>query len=385
MMTALFLVEKFVYEKMAEQLAALVNRMENISVTVQVLQNGEKYRELFAGHITYKAESQPYWGVTILSETYLYHAIIREKYDAAIAWTEGKCVRILSGCPYSETKLYCMIRTDLSESGKFTTGFHSWGDARNAYRQMDCCLVSDEALIKPFCSVSDVAVSRVETIPPLNETRGMRKNMNWRQYCIPGTLQICSAGENLSSREIRHLFKIHTQLLAEGYWHRMIVIGGKKRKQFSRDTFVHLPYDKNTIGITASCDIFLSISGEASALDALTDALQAGVPAVATGGILAQSMVEQGNKGIVTENNVECIKTGLRNMLTKPNLRYICAKNAGKTTSDKEEKSAVRKIEKILREGQRNAAKEVTNNSDNIKANRGMCYNKIKESGTVFP
>ncbi|MBQ7921693.1 MAG: glycosyltransferase [Clostridia bacterium] len=383
MMTVLFLVEKFRYRKMAEQLAALVNRMENISVTVQVLHDGETYRELFAKNICYKAESAVYHGITVFPAGYLYNRIVKETYDAAIAWTEGKCVRILSGCPHTGTKLYCMIHTDLSENGKFTAGFHSWCDALNAYRNLHGCFVSDQSLIKPFACLSGMESDNIRVIPPIREPSGHRMKTYWKKFGTPGTLQVCSAGENITPSETRRLYRIHTQLLAEGYWHRMVVIGGKRRMRFSRDTFLHLPYDKNTARFVSGCDIFLCINGEESVLEAMKDALRSGIPAVAVQGILTESILAGGTKGILTEATPESIKNGLRSMLTKPKLRYVCGKNARISDKGCETDISVTEIEEALTKN-----KNISTNrkSDkNIEKKNRMCYNPFNESGTVIP
>ncbi len=374
MKSILFLAEKLPYRKMAEQLAALTNRLTDFSVTVQILYDGEKYRNLFAGHIACRTSAISGSITTLLPHRFLYNRIVGEKYDIAIAWTEGKCVRILSGCPYPETVLYCMIHSDLSESGKFTAGFSSWSDAAVSYNRFHGFFAADGALIKPFCSVTGIRPSNVQILPPMREKR-MHGGENYRQkYISPGTLQICSVGENMTYTDIHRLYKIHIQLLAEGYWHRMIVISGRKKYRFPKDTFLHLPYDTQISRIASVCDLFLCIRDDPSILDAMTDALRSGIPAVSVHSVLSESLLDHGNAGILAED-IPGIKSALRRMLTNPVRRNLYAASAAQTRKKNSSAASVQTFLACISENMEKTDTETGEDAGRIDTNRYMCYN----------
>ena len=67
MESVLFLVEKFAYWHKAKQLAVLTNRLNNLQITVQVLKEGEKYRNLFAKNVNYKPQNSNCYFFSILA------------------------------------------------------------------------------------------------------------------------------------------------------------------------------------------------------------------------------------------------------------------------------------------------------------------------------
>ena len=188
--------------------------------------------------------------------------------------------------------------------------------------------MADPALCKPFCSVSGIKPSKIRVIPPIRETELSKTDTFHKTYTSPGTLQICSAGEIMSRSTIRRLYKLHTQLLAEGYWHRMIVIAGKKRIRFPRDTFLHFPWDSHSAQRAVACDLFLCPNDEPSTVDTMVDFCYAGIPVVAVEGLLTNSILNGGKFGHLTEDNPESIKSALRLLLSDPTLRYTYAKSA---------------------------------------------------------
>jgi len=348
MKNVLFLVEEFTYERMAVQLAEIVNTLDGIAVTVQVLCGGEKFRHMFAKTICYHAGTGISAANWLMSAASLYHWLVRDCYDICFAWTEGLCVRILSGCPYPNTMLYCVIRSDLSEGTRFAAGFRSWQEAGRCYGVMDGFFTSAACLITPFCSVSGISAGRITVMPPPRTVLGSCLPMLYREYGAPGTLHVCAAGENMSYRQIRRLHRLHEQLLAEGYWHRMVVVAGSRRMAGGRDTFLHLPWDERAGGILAECDIFLCPGNEASMLDALADAVYAGKPAVAVEGTVARGIIDDGGCGIVVENSMAGLTQGMAEMLTQAEKRYRYAKKAKEWHRSYAGKNTVRCMREVL-------------------------------------
>ena len=177
----------------------------------------------------------------------------------------------------------------------------------------------------------------------------------------------------MNGSDIRQIYRLHRHLLAEGYWHRMIVVAGKGSGRCG-ETFLHLPWDSLAGERAAECDIFLCPDTETSMLDALTDAVLAGVASVAPDGALTRSILGGGTRGRLTDNTIRGLSDGLTEMLIKPDLRYACTREAAMWRQQYMSVDIPSLLSDLL------SSQMQKNGADSVENRRDICYN-----GTVEP
>ena len=70
-----------------------------------------------------------------LSPKRLHKLIIREKYDIEIAYLEGPCARVISGCTDPTVRLVSWIHIEQHTAKRAAQSFRSIAEAKKCYRK----------------------------------------------------------------------------------------------------------------------------------------------------------------------------------------------------------------------------------------------------------
>ena len=278
------------------------------------------YKKLFRANTHY---------FNLFSPKKLYKMFIKEKYDLVVAYLEGPSARILSGCPYPNTKKIVWIHIQQDTEKAAATGFRSLKDAQLGYNAFERIVAVSEMVKQTFVEHIQPKVE-VEVLYNTNETDTIKilgqETIDWDfSDEVPN---IISVGKILHTKGFDRLLEAHTKLLKEGILHTVTILGiGEDQKKLenkiaelgAEKTFRLAGFHKNPYKFIAKSDLYVCSSWREGFSTAVSEALILGIPVVSTNCSGATEMLGEHNEyGIVTDNTTEGIYQGMKKMLENP-------------------------------------------------------------------
>lgn len=365
----LFLIHSLMHGGAEKVLVNLVNNMnhEKFDITVQTLFDVGVNKQFLSDKVHYKTVfKRMIRGNTkfqkLFSPEFLYRHITKGDYDILVAYLEGTCTRIISGCP-DDGVVKIAWRHIVENNKEFVQAYRSMTEVNNTYLRFDKVVGVSQTVIDSFEEISGLknfSVVKYNT----NETEKIKKlsqnKISNEKFIQDDTLKICGVAKVRSRKGFMRLARVHKRLQEEGYKYRIYILGeGEERKKIERylkdnhlqDTFIFLGYDTNPYQYVVKCDIFVCPSFEEGFNTAATEALIVGTPVVTTLCSGMKEMLGENNEyGLIEENSEEGIYRGLKKLLDDPKLLEHYKKQAeirgNRFSTDK----TVQEVEKMFEE-----------------------------------
>ena len=135
-MKVLFLIPTLGHGGAERVLVNLVNNLDSskYQVTVQTLFDEGVNKQYLSPEVRYKS----FWKhqfrgnsvlFSLLPSRLLYRMIVKERYDVVVSYLEGPAARVVSGCPYKDSKKVYWIHIELGDRHKFKVGFRTFSQA----------------------------------------------------------------------------------------------------------------------------------------------------------------------------------------------------------------------------------------------------------------
>ena len=360
MIKILFFIPTLMHGGAERVLINLVNNLDQnkYEITVQTLFDTGVHKDKLRKEIRYKSVfSKLFRGSTkifqLFKPEFLYKKIIGEKYDIAVSYLEGSTARILSGCPYQETKLVSWIHVELNTEKMVSIGFRSLEECQKQYEKFDKVVCVSETVKKVFLeSIKKIDRSKVTVLYNVNETEMIKdcgREEIENNLFNNNEVNICSVAKIIEPKGYDRLVRVHKKLKAENYNHHIYILGiGEQKKELEKflkkynlqDSFTFLGFKDNPYKYISKCDMYICSSRREGFSTAVTEALILGLPTVSTNCSGAEELLGKNNEyGIVVENSEIGIYKGLKKMLDNSILMEYYRKMAferGKKFSKKE-------------------------------------------------
>lgn len=339
MKSILFLITNLAHGGAERVLVNLANNLDRsrYDVTVMTLFDSGINKKYLAEHIHYKyVFPKTFHGIKyitkLLPRSVLYRFFIKERYDYEVAYLEGPPAKIISGCPYGETKKAAWIHIEIDTDHGFTEGFLNHADAVDSYSRFDRIVCVSETVKEQFEKISGI-YENLTVKYNTNETDKIRQlateNCNDINYG-DGIPTLCSVAKIEYTKGYDRLLSAHKKLIDEGYPHRVYVIGiGSEKHNLEekaaelgvRDSFQFIGFRENPYQYVANCDLYVCSSRREGFSTAVTEALIVGTPVVSTECSGARELLgDHDEYGIVVENSGEGVYQGMKRMLSNPAL-----------------------------------------------------------------
>ena len=348
-------------------LVNLVNNMDRkkFDITVMALIGGGVNEQFLKPHIRYRAcfKGLPRGHIhmlKLLSPRYLYNRLIGERYDIAVSYLEGPAARIVSGCPYEDTKLVSWIHVEQHTKRNGDQAFRNHCEAKKCYEKFHRTICVSEYVKQDFLSLYpdvapvDVLYNTNETAQILHKKDETIENGIFKQ----GEIRICGVGKLNATKRFDMLLRIHKRLREQGYpLHTYLLGEGAKRDQLEQfiqehqlnETVTFLGYQTNPYKYVANCDLFVCTSLAEGFSTAATEALIVGTPVCTVEVSGMKEMLGQNNEyGIVTENNEEALYQGIKSLLDDEALLAHYKKQAQLRGKDFHTEHTVSMVEQML-------------------------------------
>ena len=348
-------------------LVNLVNNMDatKFDITVMALFGGGVNEQFLKPHIRlincfHKAIRGNSHLMKLLTPRQLHTWLIKEHYDIEVSYLEGPSARIISGCPYPDTKLVSWIHVEQHTKKLAAQSFRSYKESCQCYARFHQTVCVSEYVMQDFSSLYPV-LKNLCVLYNTNETAQILE-----QSAEPvepgifrdGEIRLCGVGKLVPIKGFDRIARIHIRLRKEGYPVHTYVLGeGAERLKLEsyiqanglEDSFTLLGYRTNPYKYVADCDLFLCASTAEGFSTAATEALIVGTPVCTVEVSGMKEMLGENNEwGIVTDNDEEALYQGIKKLLDNPALLAHYKKQATIRGRDFSTEKTVAAVEHML-------------------------------------
>lgn len=339
MKKVLFLIHDMGQGGAEKVLVNLVNNMDNskFDITVMTLFDSGENRQFLRKSVRYKTWCKKMIPgnshlMKMLSPRQLHKIIIKERYDIEVAYLEGPCARVISGCTDSTTKLVSWIHIEQHTAQKAAASFRDVREARTCYSKFHKIVCVSQTVKNDFLNALHVNVA-YEVLYNTNESE---KILSASQESIEDVdfldneIKLTGVGKLLKNKGFDRILRITKRLREEHYPIHTYILGEGPEREFLqryiRDNGLEsqvtmLGYQLNPYKYVAKCDLFVCASYAEGFSTAATEALIVGIPVCTVEVSGMKEMLGENNEwGLVTENSEEALYRGIKSLLDDPAL-----------------------------------------------------------------
>lgn len=317
----------------------LVNNMDasKFDITVMTLFDWGINRQFLGENVHYKSWCHRMFPgnsrlMKVLTPKQLHNLIIKEHYDIEVAYLEGPCARVISGCTDKDTKLVSWIHIEQKTSKKAASSFRSISEAEYCYNKFDKIICVSETVKYDFIQALKIETP-VEVYYNTNESNkiiNLSKEKVDDVQLSKSEIKLVGVGKLLSNKGFDRILRIIKRLRNENYPVHMYILGigpmqGELEKYILQNNMSNyatlLGYKTNPYKYVAKSDLFVCASYAEGFSTAATEALIVGTPVctVEVSG-MKEMLGEKNEYGLVTENDDEALYLGIKSLLDDPKL-----------------------------------------------------------------
>lgn len=344
MQTILFLIPSLASRGAERVLVNLVNNLDKgrFRVTLQTLFDVGELKQEIHSDVEYKG-GLPFVlrGYVQLMKFFppqlLYKTIIGERYDIIVAFLEGAVTRIVSGCPYPDSKKVAWIHVEQHTMPVVSYCYRNGAEVKRCYRCFDKIVAVSHTVRQDIESLLPVHCDVLYNINEDEQIRAFSK-VPIQESQLSSGFNLISVGKLDPQKGFDRLIRIHARLIREGIANHLYLVGSgpqaSELKQLVLDldvsgTVHFLGYQSNPYKYVSRSDLFVCSSRFEGLSTAVTEALILGRPVVSTRCSGAEELLGFNNEyGIVTDNDEDALYRGVHQMLTTPDLLLHYAEQA---------------------------------------------------------
>ena len=367
MKKVLFLIHDMGQGGAEKVLVNLVNNMDNskFDVTVMTLFDSGENRQFISPKIKYKTWcSKMVPGnshiMKLLSPTKLHNMIIKDHYDIEVAYLEGPCARVISGCPDPSVKLVSWIHIEQHTAAKAASSFRNVEEAKVCYSKFHKIVCVSKTVEDDFKNALHVNVPH----DVLYNTNESEKIIQKSKEIVNDTvfrsdeIKIVGVGKLLKSKGFDRILRIAKKLFDENFPVHVYILGDGPEKatlqKYISDNEMEkqvslLGYQLNPYKYIAKCDLFVCASFAEGFSTAATEALIVGIPVCTVEVSGMKEMLGENNEyGIVTENSEAALYEGIKELLDSEELLEEYKNRAEKRGLAFSTEATIKAVEEML-------------------------------------
>ncbi len=364
MKKVLFFIDTLGYGGAEKVLMNLINNLDKnkYDITLMTIFDFGVNKRYLTKDITYKYIFKKVFRGNVLffkmfSPKYLYNKYIGDKYDIVISYLEGNTTRILSGCPYNDTKKVAWVHVEMDERAWFYP-YRNKQECIACYKKFDKIVgVSGDVInsFKKHIGNRDNLCVKYNSVDTnyIREKANLESEFEFKSD-IPNVVTV---GRLIEQKAYTRLLKIHKKLVDNGVLHNLYIIGeGEQRnileKYISENNLeksVHLlGLKKNPWRFVSKSDLFVCSSLKEGFSTAVTEALVLGVPVITTLCSGMNEMLNNGEFGVIVENNEDALYEGMYKLLSDKSLLNHYKNKAVERSKHFELSTTVQEVEDML-------------------------------------
>lgn len=305
---------------------------DRYDITVQTIFNQGIYIDQLPEYVQYKSVfSREFKGFVHLSKLCspktLHRWFIKDTYDIEVAFLEGVCTRVISGCTKPDTKKISWLHTDFRYDKVFLKPYRSLAEAEKVYNTFEHIIsVSESGLATLREKIKLTSAAQViyniidaEAILQLSKTPQnlIRKENN--------RIILGSVGRLNHAKGYDRLIRVVSTLKKEGYAVSLYLFGDGalknnlqhqiKKEQLQDEIFI-LGFHENPYRFIKSFDLFVCSSYYEGFSSAVSEAVILGIPVITTNcSGMKEILGEHDEYGMIVENSEDGLIQGIKRFL----------------------------------------------------------------------
>lgn len=295
----------------------------------------------------------------LFSPRFLYRQFIKEKYDVIVSYLEGPPARIVSGCDELNTRLISWIHIEMGSPKDAAGSFRSFREAKRCYSKFDHIACVSQKIKEDFARLFMLStpVTVAYNTNDTDKIKDMSKEDIEAGFFSDST-NIISVGRLMPQKGYDRLIEAHRILLDEGVEHEIYILGtGKEESHLKElvqregvdDTFHFCGYKDNPYKYMKKADAFVCSSRQEGFSTVVTESLVLGLPVISTDCSGASELLGENNEyGIVVENSVQGIVSGLREMICNKKKLEIYRQKAKDRAKRFSKEETVEVVERLI-------------------------------------
>lgn len=333
MQKVLFLIHDLGQGGAEKVLVNLVNNMDDskFDITVMTLFDVGVNRKFLNSNIRYQS-----WFPKVIpgnshlmkffTPRQLHQWCIKEKYDIEIAYLEGPSTRVISGCPWSDTKKIAWVHCTMKNPQDVSCVYRNFKEAQECYRNFDLVAFVSKDIKNAFLKQLplECAAKVVYNTNDSERILTMSKDSTHTFEINDGVINWCGVGKLTSNKGFDRMLYIQKRLIQEGYKTHLHIIGdGPEKERLEEyckqnnisESVTFWGYQTNPYKYISNCDLFVCASHSEGFSTAATEALIVGTPicTVEVSG-MKELLGENNEYGIVVENSDEALYQGIKKL-----------------------------------------------------------------------
>lgn len=345
----------------------LVNNMDKskFDITVHSLFDEGVNKQFLAPHIHYiYSFSKMFRGnskvMKLLSPRQLHKWLIKASYDIEVAYLEGPCARIISGCENDNTRLVAWIHSQQKTKKSVSSSFRNMKETEKCYNRFHRIVCVAETLKSGIMSLINLR-SEPEVYYNTNESEKILRmaEESVDDYISNGNeIKMISVGKLVHNKGYDRILRIVYRLRQEGTPIAFYILGvgpeenalkNYVKEKDMENCVTFLGYQTNPYKYVAKSDVFVCSSFSEGFSTAATEALIVGTPVCTVEVSGMKEMLGENNEyGIVTENDEEALYRGIKSLIESPELLAHYKKQAEIRGKDFSTEQTVRAVEEML-------------------------------------
>ena len=269
------------------------------------------------------------WLMRFLPATFWHRLLIRKRYDIEVGYLESAPTRIVSACPYPDTKKVGWLHIEIHDRETLLTGYKDENEMIDSYNKLDQLVFVAHKTQECFEDLFPEVQTPKRVIHNVNDFDRIY-NLAQKELSneLPlGDLNICAVNKLTKLKGFHRLISACSRLKQEGLMEKVkIFILGKGKESFSlkrsiedsnlNDHIKLLGFDPNPYKYLSRMDLFICTSYREGYSTATTEAVALGVPVFTTDCSGMDEILEGGKYGMIVPNDDESIYQGLKDLLT---------------------------------------------------------------------
>ena len=254
-----------------------------------------------------------------------YNFIIKDDYDIEIAFIEGITTKVISYSTNKNSKKYAWVHIDLEVKNYVSRFYKNKKEQIKCYEKFDKIFCVSEEVRDSFARVFGINNKLIIQYNPIDEIKIKQLSKEKiDDININNKFKIITVGRLEPQKGYDRLLKIHKRLIEEGFEYELWILGeGIQKKQIEEfikinklcDSVKLLGFKKNPYKYMNISDMFVCSSRTEGFSTVVTEALIIGLPVVSTKCTGTNELLNSGECGLITDNNIESLYMGVKEML----------------------------------------------------------------------
>lgn len=344
----LFLIESLAGGGAEKVLTTLVQHIdkERFDVTVCAISGGGKYEEVVKEQVAYRAILNDPVGKSgfqnliyklkhhlvyrWLPLSWVYRVFVPQNSDVEVAFVEGFTTKLLSYSTNLVAKRYAWVHTDLHQNHWTKSVYGNLKEETKAYNQYTEIFGVSGTVVSAFHQeFPEVSVPVEAVYNPIDSFDILRA----ANVCIdmkrPKSILMVSVGRLEPQKAYMRLLRIMKRLIEEGFDVNLWILGdGTERnllEQYVSENKMQervclLGFHANPYKYLRQGDLFVCSSLSEGYSTAVTEALILGLPIITTDCSGMAELLQNGECGVITENDEAALYEGLKRLLADKSL-----------------------------------------------------------------